>query len=1658
MRRPMAHFLVLALLAPYLPPPACAFDRTFDAGHQEVAIDGEGSDGGEGGDGGDRRRRRRRRPPCEEGTKPRAQSPHSGEPAKDPCGGCNPGNSGFFGDPVDTRTGDFEHSQIDLTIPAPGFPLMVARTYRTFNKTEGAFGNGWSTGFDQSLQLVRSPSGKRALIYRSSDGVQARFLESDQDPTLFAPENGGNVLLRFTNGSYLLQQPWSNSERFDSRGLLVELRDLHGNALGFTRDDRGRIATMRDSVGRSLAFTYTASNKVATITDPAGGVMRYAYDTSDNLVKFVNRAGQAVRYSYDSKGRLNSVTNANGVTWLTNTYDSKNRVISQFLEGGTYTYSYGDNATTLTNARGTRILYQYDLSGRLVSISDPRGAIRQSWTEQGRLEGYTDRDGRTIRYGYDGAGNITSVSNRRGEITSAEFDPRFNTQTRRTDYNGFVSTSTYDDRGNRLTRTTPDGTTRFGYDARGYLTSVTEPDGAVTRFAYDARGNLASITDQSGNISRREYDILGRVTRAVDARGKATSFTYNPAGFVLTQTDPLGTTTRWTYDAENNITSYTDEVGATTLFSYDPFNRLTGIDNPVGGKLRYTYDAMGSLLDTIDERGKRTRRTYNAAGLLESLTDPLGQTRRHAYDANGRLTEETDARGVTTRREYDFEGNMTRETDGLGNSVGVEYDGEGNPVRWTDQMGRTLQYTRGFEGRLVSWRDPLGRETRYRYNSRGDVTSVTGHRGTTTTLAYDARGLLTATVNELGERSETDYGPTGEVVATRDATGLGQRIEYDDLDRRVATVDPNGVRTAYELDGEGRTTAFTRAAGTPAQVRDEYVYDLQGRMTSSTRGSGTPAETTVRYAYDAAGNPVAITNGRGKTWRFEYDGNNRPIRETDPLGRIRSYLYDADGNSVGEDLPSGRKVRVALDVLARPISTTYFLETGAVESIAEQTYDAASHMTGVADATAAVSQTFDAGGRLLAIRHAHVGSSLNLAHSLDGSQVEVSIEGTAESTQSYTYDALGRMTSIQPPSGPPLTIRYNARGQREAIALPCGVTQTFEYQPSGYISSFSYSRTDSTTPLTLTFTADGRDNITSIVDAEGTRTFTYDALDRLVRADYPDAGFPFEAFTYDKAGNRTSVTTAGGTTVYVYDDADQLVSAQGPGEVSRTYSWTADGQLASIQRSGAQAPVRFTWSVSGQLLSVTGEDGAVTTHSYEPLEAAGYRWRTATNGSESLRQLWGPWGNPYAELGSDGALSRLFVHGPGPDRYHGHIDQGGSPKWAITDQNDSVVETVSSGGARLESRHYTAFGSSRDGVPPAHSPLGFAARRGAAPGLLYLRARWYDPETGRFLSPDPVRALDGSNRYSYAAANPVRYTDPLGLIAPVVIGGYFLLGVLADYGVKYATQDKFNNFSDYYWNSGYGLSDAAFAGGTSVLAGGAARVVTGAGKLAFAGRTALVATANTAGQTFHEAYKGQTVTLKGTALRFLTNSVVHLGTAALTRLSSSVGGRFFEGAKDLYSYTDRAIRSSDFASKYARVWVTSAKAGNWLTSKYNPIDYLRRVVHLGRLSPLDPSYSTYVVKAGSDAAKSFVPAEIGIGDFWKWFGGQYHTKIGISGFTTRFGTKILDKPLMATEEQIAGSIGYDRGLNVPWLFVGGLGALLTYGNQSQGDTPAKPCR
>jgi RHS repeat-associated protein len=326
-----------------------------------------------------------------------------------------------------------------------------------------------------------------------------------------------------------------------------------------------------------------------------------------------------------------------------------------------------------------------------------------------------------------------------------------------------------------------------------------------------------------------------------------------------------------------------------------------------------------------------------------------------------------------------------------------------------------------------------------------------------------------------------------------------------------------------------------------------------------------------------------------------------------------------------------------------------------------------------------------------------------------------------------------------------------------------------------------------------------------------TTTHGYDDADRLVEARYYPTGERFE-YAYDAVGNRMAMTETlplDGTTVttYTYDAADRLlVSGSAGHQVS--YGWDDRGNLTS------NGTFTYTYDSAGRMV----EAESITTTLVYTYNGDGLRV-ARSDGSQNTTYAW-DLASGLPQVLNDG--DTLYVPGVG---------QWDGDEWTynLADGLGSVRQVVDAGGCIVRRYTYSPFGRVLAAQGTRGSALQYAGEHwdGDA-GLLYLRARWYDPATGRFLTRDPFPGFAAlpqtQHAYVYVGNNPVNLTDPNGQIAPILIaaGVGLAIGAVGG-GASYVLANPGGRPEDYlhdryFWNT---VGSGAFSSGMAGLATGA---------------------------------------------------------------------------------------------------------------------------------------------------------------------------------------------------------------------------------------------
>lgn len=683
-----------------------------------------------------------------------------------------------------------------------------------------------------------------------------------------------------------------------------------------TANQSTRIYSVRDPRGTETTFAYYGSTsgqdrwKLRTRTDRAGSATTYAYDNAATMTTITAPLSRVWKYDYDSAGMISSIV------------DPLNRTTG-------ITWSGDRHVTKVTEPGGAYTEFAYNANGYLTD--------RWDQLRNHLFLGYENLavDANDVSTRWKSGRQIPHISQLRTKV---------------------------DARGNSWT---------YGYDTKGNLTTVTEPEGTPafqTIYAYNPDGTVASVTDANRNVTQYQaYDANGMPARVVDAAGGVSTFGYDDDGLL-----------RWVQDP--NHASYSGGNARTyrSYFDYDSFHRLgrqsfpkmTSENAPLiwtaaehdpndnvvkqwsaeegheftrGDVSTASFDRMDRVASSTNPDSETTSISYDPAGAVQLVTLPKGQaipgnddhSTSMRYDALGRLRRqsryETDSAGAITKSFhthfcYDGKGNLkwvTRPRAGLDT---VDCDA-------TTPPSHTTRHEYDDAHRLRAVVDPLGHRTERTYDPNGNVETATDAEGVTVTRSYDRRNLLTKVVQPL---------ITG--TGGRDAV---TKIEYDGVGLPSRVVSPRGwdastdkqtfrhYVTTYAYDALNRVETVTL----PTDARDAapyYVhrdYDANGnvRWTSLPTTAATPEavagdkKTTLTYfdtgwvktSHDAGNylqNPTISYDYWPEGWQRSRtpDGGSTEVWTYDPDGMLREHL-DRKGQKVLYDYDDHNMLVTAKD-------------------------------------------------------------------------------------------------------------------------------------------------------------------------------------------------------------------------------------------------------------------------------------------------------------------------------------------------------------------------------------------------------------------------------------------------------------------------------------------------------------------------------------------------------------------------------------------------------------------------------------------------------------------------------------------------------------------------------------------------------------------------
>ncbi len=966
--------------------------------------------------------------------------------------------------------------------------------------------------------------------------------------------------------------------------------------------------------------------------------------------------------------------------------------------------------------------------------------------------------------------------------------------------------------------------------------TVSEPDGGFTRVYLDGQrshfnsdGWMMASEDRNSNRTVFEYDDLGRPIRIIDPVGRVTFMRY--AGDLLSEIeDPVGRITRlqhtgrdltriievdgtdrrFDYDGSGRIVTHTNHGGNVARYAYSPLGRIESIELPDGSTRSYTAgDVQALVADPSTTSIQFPAPSVTTGSVVSTYTDELGRTDILSTDGFGRFTSAEDALGRVTLTERDSDGLPTLITGANDARVRMTYDlrgnvtslvEEGNTGSTSDDRTWLFSYESTFN-QLRSVIDPLGQ-----------VNPVTG---VTTKIERDAQGNATLIVDAVGTETELVYDESGanpsqfKGLVTRRTEARGQPEErtthfrYDSSGQMVEIQDSVGRRWTWGHDSTGRVVAATAegASGDPTDNRTfDYTYDSRNRVI----GIADPIGGNVAWSFDARGNLLSSQDGKSPagTIQYTYDVRDRVTSRRDQVGAVETFTYDQAGNLTRFVDRRGSVFTLTYDVVNRLISREFPGEPGTTgNDLVSYAYDANADgnplndldwLSRVADSDSVVGFAWNSFDELVSTTTAgsalQPNTTITYEYDRNGRRTRAQATGIGLGTFSdvtYGYDSLDRLVLLQQFAGSMnATFQYDRLSQRRSLRRTFSGTtidSLLAYDSTGSVTSLEHRLSPKAASQLLssfTYANDAFDNRVSLVQqrpalplASMLADFVHDGLQRLTAVSA--SGANGEGYTYDEAGNRlTSIDSFGNAS---YDSANRLLEDS---EYLYTYDGNGNRTTRRLKADPTQS-VFYSYDGDNRLVAYVAATGEAETYAYDGIgrriqqvrsDALGVVLNTRTfvlDGGDQILDR---------DSGALGTVDRVETHGAEPDEVL-FRREGSDTRAILTDARLSVTEEVAPGGDVTSAASWATFGEllASSGAPQADYYYAGRSVDGIS-GLVYIRARHYDPRSGVFIQEDPARAddIEGWSAFTYALNQTTSVVDRDGLLpvwVPWAVGG-----------------------------------------------------------------------------------------------------------------------------------------------------------------------------------------------------------------------------------------------------------------------------------------------
>jgi RHS repeat-associated protein len=496
-----------------------------------------------------------------------------------------------------------------------------------------------------------------------------------------------------------------------------------------------------------------------------------------------------------------------------------------------------------------------------------------------------------------------------------------------------------------------------------------------------------------------------------------------------------------------------------------------------------------------------------------------------------------------------------------------------------------------------------------------------------------------------------------------------------------------------------------------------------------------PALKVTSYEYNGRSQQTAVVDAISQRYEFVFDALGRVTEEKKGTA-TKSFGYDGAGNRNQRTDYNSAITSYSYDALNRLTTISYPDTTSATYG-----YDALSRLTTATNPSGTVTIGYDNRGRISSVTDVF-GQVVGYLYDANSNRTQLSLNAATSAT--YQYDVINRLTQLTDNVSLNTTFAYDATNKLTSRTLPNGVVTTSQYDGLDRLTRLTHAKAGNTL-ADFQYQLNAVSSITQMIDGAGTHNYTYDTRDRLTAATHPNQ--TNESYTLDDVGNRAASHHGSS---YSYQPFNRLVTAN-----SNTYAYNANGNLTS--KTDASGSWTYTWGYEDRLKQASKSGGVTVTYSFDAL---GRRVQRTSSAGGTTKFVYDG-GDVVRDLDGAGTTIADYLNLPGIDN---KLRQtvGGSSSYFVTDHLGTTRAFADTSGNVTSSLGYDSYGNITSGS--AATRYTYTGREmDADAGLMYYRARWYDPQQGSFISEDPIGFEGGFNLYTYVENNPVNDMDPFGL-------------------------------------------------------------------------------------------------------------------------------------------------------------------------------------------------------------------------------------------------------------------------------------------------------